>query len=216
MNKVEMKKYKLKDIGKIVTGKTPSTSNQHYFNGAIPFITPEDIAKGYCVIDTARHISIDGYNSIKSNTLDSFSILVGCIGSDMGNVAFSNQKCATNQQINAITDINEQIDGMYLYYLLSTKKEQFKQLAGSTTTPILPKSVFETIEYNIPHSPSSAKSLPSSLSSTTKSPSTSGSTTSSKQWPNSSMTIGSCSSTFPMKTAVPINPPAAKWSGMKR
>lgn len=139
---------KIKDIGKVVTGKTPSTKDSENFDGEINFITPEDIAKGYIVKTTNRHISEKGYNSIKANTLNGTSVLVGCIGSDMGNVAITEEKCASNQQINAITDIIETWNPFYVYYYLSMKKEYFYRLAGTTTTPILPKSVFE--EINIP------------------------------------------------------------------
>ncbi|MCI8529997.1 MAG: hypothetical protein HFH82_12745 [Lachnospiraceae bacterium] len=140
---------KIKDIGKVITGKTPSTKNIEYFEGGINFITPEDISKGYIIKVTNRHISEKGYNSIKSNTLDGISVLVGCIGSDMGNVAISVGKCASNQQINAITDIVATWNPFFIYYYLSKKKKYFQQIAGTTTTPILPKSVFE--EINIPY-----------------------------------------------------------------
>lgn len=147
---MELKKYKLGEIGIIVTGKTPSTKDIENFDGNIPFITPEDIAKGFIIKETKRYISEKGYNNIKNNTLSNFSILVGCIGSDMGNVAISEKKCATNQQINAITNIRESFCPLYIYYVLSTHKKNFRRLADSTTTPILPKSVFEDIEIFLP------------------------------------------------------------------
>lgn len=154
---MELRKVRLGDIGKIVTGKTPSTKNEEFFSGDIPFITPEDIACGFRIDDSLRHLSQDGLDSIKSNSLNGFSVLVGCIGSDMGNVAYSEKKCATNQQINSITDINENFDPLFVYYLLSTKKNHLRQMAGSTTTPLLPKSVFESIEYYFPSFPEQKK-----------------------------------------------------------
>lgn len=154
---MEMTKYRLGDVGKIVTGKTPSTSKGNYFDGDIPFITPEDIAKGYRVVDSLRHVSIDGLNSVKTNSLSGFSVLVGCIGSDMGNVAFSEGQCVTNQQINSITEINDGFDPKFVYYLLSTKKTHLRIMAGATTTPLLPKSVFENIQYNFPPLPEQKK-----------------------------------------------------------
>lgn len=67
----------------------------------------------------------------------------------MGNVAISLGKCATNQQINAITNISKDINPYYLYYNLSLKKELFKKLAGSTNKPLLPKSIFKEIDIPI-------------------------------------------------------------------
>ena len=146
------KKYKIKDLGRVVTGKTPKTSVEtNYENGTIPFYTPEDIAKGFDMMNhNKRFITESGFNEISANSLSGESVLVGCIGSDMGNVAFSNIKCATNQQINSITNFKSFVDPLYIYYLLSTKKSYFRKLAGSTTTPLLPKSVFENIEIQLP------------------------------------------------------------------
>ncbi len=149
---MELKKYKLADIGKVITGKTPSTSiAENYACGTIPFYTPEDVAKGLGMMGrNSRFISKTGFEEIASNTISGESVLVGCIGSDMGNVAYSNITCATNQQINAITQFKNGIEPLYVYYLLSTMKSYFQKIAGSTTTPILPKSVFEEIEIHFP------------------------------------------------------------------
>ena len=143
-------KIKLKNIGNIVTGKTPSTSNNENFNGDIPFITPQDVSKGYIIHTTNRMISQKGYNSIIKNTINGISILVNCIG-NIGDVAISKQKAATNQQINAITNIKKEFDYMYIYYKLCTMKSVFQKLAGQTVLSILPKSIFNEIEIEIPN-----------------------------------------------------------------
>ena len=149
---MELKKYKLADIGKVITGKTPSTSvAENYACGTIPFYTPEDVAKGLGMMGrNNRFITQTGFEEIASNTITGESVLVGCIGSDMGNVAYSNITCATNQQINSITQFINGVEPLYVYYLLSTMKPYFQKIAGSTTTPILPKSVFEEIEIHLP------------------------------------------------------------------
>ena len=150
---MELKKYKLADIGKVITGKTPSTSiAENYACGTIPFYTPEDVAKGVGMMGrNNRFITQTGFEEIASNTITGESVLVGCIGSDMGNVAYSNITCATNQQINSITQFINGVEPLYVYYLLSTMKPYFQKIAGSTTTPILPKSVFEEIEIHLPN-----------------------------------------------------------------
>ena len=141
---MELKKYKLEELGKVITGKTPKTNKKENFdNGEIPFYTPEDIAKGIGMTGkNDRFITEIGLSEIKNNSLEDESVLVGCIGSDMGNVAYTNHRCAMNQQINAITSFKDYICPLYVYYYLSTKKPEFRKIAGATTTPILPKSVF--------------------------------------------------------------------------
>ena len=113
---------KIREIGDVITGKTPMTSKPEYFDGDIMFITPSDIVNGYRIDASVRHISESGYKSIQTNTLSGISVLIGCIGSDMGNVALVQERCATNQQINAITNFCENVNPFYVYYLLSMKK----------------------------------------------------------------------------------------------
>ncbi len=60
-------------------------------------------------------------------------------------------KCATNQQINSITDIKDFCNPYYLYYYLSNKKELFKNIALSTVVPIIPKTIFQEIEVLLPN-----------------------------------------------------------------
>ncbi len=144
------KTYKLKNIGKIVTGKTPKTSNLDFFNGKYMFITPNDLHGTYRIIKTPRTLSDSGLKSIQNNTIDNTSILVGCIG-DVGMVRMCFDKCATNQQINSITDIKDFCNPYYLYYYLSNKKELFKNIALSTVVPIIPKTIFQEIEVLLPN-----------------------------------------------------------------
>ena len=74
-------------IGKVVTGKTPSTAISEYYDGDIMFITPTELHSDFIVETSDKTITEKGFNSIKSNTIRGTSVMVGCIGWDMGNVA---------------------------------------------------------------------------------------------------------------------------------
>ena len=137
---------KIKDIGKVVTGKTPQTSHPEYYNGEYMFVTPNELHRGYRITSSEKRITEAGLNSIKSNTIDGISVLVGCIGWDMGNVSMCFEKCASNQQINSIINIKELYNPYFLYYWFSTKKNYLFSIASVTRTPILSKGVFEDIE----------------------------------------------------------------------
>ena len=138
-------------IGRVVTGKTPLTGKTEYYNGSIMFITPSEFHNGYWVLKTEKTISENGLKSIKSNSISGISVLVGCIGWDMGNVALCNATCATNQQINSITDIKSDYNPLYIYYWLCTQKNYLFSIASVTRTPILSKSTFEQILVSIPN-----------------------------------------------------------------
>ena len=76
--------------------------------------------------------------------------MVFCIGWDIGNVAMCFEKCATNQQINAITQIDAKYNPYYIYYWLCGKKKYLFSIASVTRTPILSKSTFEEIVIPLP------------------------------------------------------------------
>jgi len=49
------------------------------------------------------------------------SVLVSCIGSDMGKVAMNRVTCLTNQQINSIIINDEKANPDFVYYMLLSK-----------------------------------------------------------------------------------------------
>ena len=93
---------KLCDIGTIVTGNTPKTSDsQNYTTNDILFIKPSDISDEEInhIFDSEFHIS--EYARNKARIIPPNSILCTCIGI-IGKVAINKVECAFNQQINAI------------------------------------------------------------------------------------------------------------------
>jgi type I restriction enzyme S subunit len=140
-------KAEIKDFGNVVTGKTPSSDNPEDFGNEMPFVTPGDY-KGYnkFVLGTERNLSEVGYKKLKSKILPSGSVIVTCIGSDMGKIAISTQDCITNQQMNSII-VSNSIFTDYLFYSLHSISDEIKGIAmGGSTMPMLSKSDFEKIE----------------------------------------------------------------------
>ena len=150
MSKVEYKNTHIKDIGRVVTGKTPETKKAEFYGDGYMFITPTELHDGYNIQVSEKYITELGLQSIKSNCIEETSVMVGCIGWDMGNVAICHRKCATNQQINSITDFNPKYNPFYTYYWLLTKKDYLFTIASVTRTPILSKSTFEEIVIPMP------------------------------------------------------------------
>ena len=150
MTMEEWKEYKLEEVGKITTGKTPKTAIKEYFDGNIFFVTPADINTPYKYVpETARYLSEEGLNSISSNSIDKGSICVSCIG-NIGYVGIVNMKCASNQQINSIT-VNQEHDRDFVYYAIKNLWSYFKNYEGqSTTLSILNKGQFSKIVIKMP------------------------------------------------------------------
>ena len=147
-----MSSYKIKDLGVVITGYTPKTSEHlNYSSNDYMFISPTDLKKSRYIKSTTKYISSYAFNNSKNRILKFGDIVVDCIGSDMGNVGFVYDDCISNQQINAITSIdNNKVLNLYLYYLLSTKKNYFHQIGmNGSTMPIVSKSLFEDIDISI-------------------------------------------------------------------
>lgn len=144
---------KLGDFGVVVTGKTPSSENPEDFGNKMPFITPGDFSNYIkFAIGSERWLSDDGIKRLKGKVLPADSVIVTCIGSDMGKVVIASEKCITNQQMNSIVVKHVEYSD-YLYYVLSSMTKELKAMAvGSSTMPLLNKSDFEKITIQIPPS----------------------------------------------------------------
>ncbi|MCR4799565.1 MAG: restriction endonuclease subunit S, partial [Bacteroidales bacterium] len=143
-----MKKFS--ELGKVITGKTPPTCDKANYGEGYMFITPAELHEGFEITSSDKHITEKGLLSIKANSINGTSVLVGCIGWDMGNVAICHEKCATNQQINSITEFKKDYNPYYVYYWLLTKKEFLFSLASITRTPILSKGEFQEVTIPVP------------------------------------------------------------------
>lgn len=141
----------LSSLGKIVTGKTPpSKVIDAFVNGSVPFVTPRDLDDRKWIKTTERYLSNTGLESVKGNIVPAHSVAVSCIGSDMGKARLLSVKSVTNQQINTILVNSELHNPEYIYYVLSTKQQSLKDIAGGSATPILNKSHFGQFEIDLP------------------------------------------------------------------
>lgn len=131
-------------VGKVVTGKTPSTSNQKAWNGDVPFVTPSDLKEGQKYFEKTERTVNSSY--VEKYLLPENSILVTCIAS-IGQISISNQIVCTNQQINSIIPTLIE-DAEFIYYSILAKMHSFKRIAGTSVVPIINKSTFEKFKIN--------------------------------------------------------------------
>ena len=144
-------KVRLGDIGVVFTGKTPSSANPEHWGNEIDFITPSDFGIQSRYVTPKRRLSRQGGIAFQRITVPPKSIMVTCIGSDMGKVAITQNDTVTNQQINTIRPIM-QVDSLFLYYKLVNARKLLRALAegSGSTMPIINKSTFENISFDFP------------------------------------------------------------------
>ena len=90
----------LEEVGNVVTGNTPSTDNEEFYNGNVPFIGPVDFKGQKYIVKTEKTVSQEGLKY--SREISEKAILTVCIGSTIGKIALTIKQCCTNQQINAL------------------------------------------------------------------------------------------------------------------
>ena len=139
------------EFGVVITGKTPSSDNPEDFGNDMPFVTPGDFGKYHkFAIGAERELSEIGVKRLKGKVLPKGSVIVTCIGSDMGKVTIASEECITNQQMNSII-VNRREYSDYLFYVLSFMSKELRAMAlGSSTMPLLNKSDFERIGVIFP------------------------------------------------------------------
>jgi len=146
---------KILEIGKITTGKTPSTSNRAYWNGDIPFITPADIKEGKYIYQTERCVTSQGTQQI-GFILPANAVLVVCIGSTIGKTGLTYKESVTNQQINSII-CNNDTSKHYVYYATTFRADLLRSFSGVAAVPIIKKSLFEQVKFPLPPLPEQQK-----------------------------------------------------------
>ena len=145
------KTVKISDIGRIVTGKTPKTSEASYYGGDIPFLTPSDDMSVKHISNTKRTLTDAGKQSVKNMCLPSGSVCVSCIGSDLGKVVITEHETVSNQQINSVIvdKLNFDIDFVYYAMLILGKKLNYLSKT-STAVPIVNKNAFSNYTISCP------------------------------------------------------------------
>lgn len=137
---------KLKNLGEIKTGATPSTGDiDNYSEEGMLWITPTDI-KGMVTKNSAKKLSLKGQE--KARIVEPYSILVTSIAS-IGKNTMVEGYASFNQQINSLTPFKSNDS----YFLLTQSyfwSKEMKNKAASGTMQIVNKSEFSEMSFLVP------------------------------------------------------------------
>ena len=151
MKKENWEVKKLGEVGKVITGSTPKTSeNRNYNSNDYCFVKPSDFKSSIKEIHNSEFY-ISRYAYKNSRQLPVNSVLVTCIG-NIGNIAINKVECTTNQQINSIIPYND-INSKFLAYSVFSKREYLQFIANAPVVPILNKTNFSNVEITTPPLP---------------------------------------------------------------
>lgn len=157
---VEWKEYRIKDLGEVVTGNTPPTSNREYYGTEYKFIKPTDMVEGQRFVSTTEeYYSELAYQKYKKCLLPPKTPCVVTIGSLGKKMCLTDTECFTNQAVNAVIP-NKENDGEFLYYAFKASVLAYvKQLDSGTTSgrENVSKSSFSKIKVRVPPLPTQQK-----------------------------------------------------------
>lgn len=135
----------IKEFGKVICGKTPSTSDKENFGDNYPFITIPDMHGNVFIVKTERKLSKIGAETQNKKELPPLSVCVSCIATT-GLVSLTTEPSFTNQQINSII-CNNNISPYFMYLQMKNKEEEINIGGlGGTATLNLNTGNFEKIK----------------------------------------------------------------------
>ena len=145
-----MKKIKIKELGKIISGGTPSTANENFWDGELIWITPKDLSKNKSkyIFNGERNITQDGLEHSSAKLLPVNSVLLSS-RAPIGYLAIAGCELTTNQGFKSIICDESIVLPEYLYYSLSTKIADLISISYGSTFLELSKSSFENFELSI-------------------------------------------------------------------
>ena len=146
------KRDKLKNIGVIITGNTPSRKIKEYYGNYIEWIKTNNINTPFLYLTKAEeYLSEKGFE--KARSVDPGALLTTCIAgskSVIGNVAIANREVAFNQQINALQP--KFGNTLFWYYQFIIAKKYVQSFSTNSMKGMISKGKFETIEFICPNS----------------------------------------------------------------
>jgi hypothetical protein len=154
---------KLKDFStEFISGGTPSTSNESYWNGNIPWMRSAWIG-GMFVDSAERYISQEGIEKSSTNIVPKDNILIAtrvCLG----NVAVNRIDIAISQDLTGVVIDKQHFSLEYVYWALKSVESEIKRLAQGSTIQGILREDLENLRIAIPSARSEQEKIASILS----------------------------------------------------
>lgn len=154
---VDWKIHQLQDVVEVVGGSTPSTENEDYWGGRIPWATPTDVTslRSTTIDGTADTITEEGLDSTSTHVLPAYSVLMTSRAT-IGACAVNTVPMATNQGFQSLVP-GEELNTWYLYYRMRKDASYLESLGAGSTFDEISKRVVEKVEIPIPPLPEQRK-----------------------------------------------------------
>jgi type I restriction enzyme S subunit len=147
---------KIKEVGEVGGGSTPSTKNKEYWNGEVAWITPKDLADRYT--DNFVYIS-KGERNITKKAVEECSLrlfppntVLLTSRAPIGYVAIAENYLTTNQGFKNIIP-KDPVYCEFIYFFLKHNVEYLRDIAGGSTFSEITAETLKEVELIIPPPP---------------------------------------------------------------
>ena len=148
------KGWKLKhvsEIGDIIGGGTPSTDNEEYWNGNIPWLSPADLTdyQGVYIDKGANNITELGLAKSSAKMMPKDTVLLSS-RAPIGYVALAKNDICTNQGFKSVVCNQSIMKPSYLYLYFKLNKSYLQSFASGATFPELSGSMVKKLKVLVP------------------------------------------------------------------
>jgi type I restriction enzyme S subunit len=141
---------RLGDICTVISGSTPKTSVEEYWDGDIKWITPAEINEdSFYITDTVRHITERGKCDTGLTVMPIGTVILSS-RAPIGKTAIAGCEMCCNQGFKNLI-CSDKIYNEYLYFFLKGKTDFLNSLGRGATFKEISKSIVENIEVPLPN-----------------------------------------------------------------
>ena len=142
------------EICEVVSGATPKSGNQAFWDGDVPWVTPKDLSnlEGKILSDTPRKITDAGFKSCSTRMLPKQSVLFSS-RAPIGLVALNSIPVCTNQGFKSLVPKMDLVSPDFLYWWLKLNRASIERLGRGATFKEVSKKIVEEIQVPLPPLP---------------------------------------------------------------
>ncbi len=136
---------RLKRLFKVVNGSTPRSEEPSYWDGDIPWVTPDDLGEltSRELLEPRRYITEDGYRSCGTSMVPSGSLVLST-RAPIGHLVIAGVYLCTNQGCRSLVFCKDH-NRYFFYYLLFAAHSELESWGQGSTFKELAKSKLEYI-----------------------------------------------------------------------
>ena len=144
-----MKKVRLGDVCTVISGSTPKTSIEEYWNGDVKWITPAELdADSYYIYDSVKHITELGMNKTGLSYMPVGTVILSS-RAPIGKTAIAGCELCCNQGFKNLI-CSDNIFNEYLYHFLRAKTDYLNSLGRGATFKEISKTIVENVRIPLP------------------------------------------------------------------